>query len=287
VSDPINQTIVWSVMTVLVIAVVAIVTLRRALLFGAKVSIPALTAAGIVAPAFKPTLSRAQRGVNHLLRGDRHDPSRVVTWLGDVLGDTVDPLAVPALLTETIARSLRVPYVAVEACGQHKPRVIAEHGIPDQAADAFDMLSHSEPIGRLLVAPRTSGGRFTRREQMLLADVALHAAAAVAVTLLVHDLRESRERLVTAHEEERRRLRRDLHDGLGPSIAGLCMQVRAAQRTIEHKTPDTTMLNELADDLQTCMAEVRRLVDQLRPPALDHGLSAALPLECRRFDGPI
>jgi two-component system NarL family sensor kinase len=284
--DPISQTTAWLVMTILVIAVVAIVPLRRALLFGAKVSIPSLTVAGIVAPPFKPTLGRAQRGANHLLRGDRDDPSRVVTWLGDVLGETVDPLAAPALLTETIARSLRVPYVAVEACGQHKPRIIAEHGIPDQAPDAFDMLSHSEPIARLLVAPRRSGGGFTRRERMLLADVALHAAAAVAVTLLVHDLRES-QGLVTAHEEERRRLRRDLHDGLGPSIAGLCMQVRAAQRTIAHKTQDTTMLDELADDLQSCMAEVRRLVDQLRPPAVDHGPSATLPSECRRFDGPI
>ena len=289
-SDP-NRTIVWIVMTVLVaIAVVVIVALRRAVLFGPNVSIPSLAAPGIVALALQPALSRVRRGDNHLLSGDRDEPYRVAARpgdlpgdllgdvpgdvLGDVLGDTVDPLAVPALLTETIARSLRVPYVAVETYGRHGPRVIAEHGIPDQAPDAFDMLSHAEPIGRLLVAPRSSGGRFTRRERILLADVALHAATAVAMTLLIHDLRESRERLVVAHEEERRRLRHNLHDGLGQSIAGMCMQVRAAQRVISEHTQATTILNELADDLQTCMTEVRRLSISCTRPDRDHGLAA-------------
>jgi len=307
VSDP-NRTIVWIVMTVLVaIAVVVIVALRRAVLFGPNVSIPSLAAPGIVALALQPALSRVRRGDNHLLSGDRDEPSRVAArpedvpgdlpgdvpgdllgdLLGDVLGDTVDPLAVPALLTETIARSLRVPYVAVETYGRHGPRVIAEHGIPDQAPDAFDMLSHAEPIGRLLVAPRSSGGRFTRRERMLLADVALHTATAVAMTLLIHDLRESRERLVVAHEEERRRLRHNLHDGLGQSIAGMCMQVRAAQRVISEHTQATTILNELADDLQTCMTEVRRLSISCTRPDRDHGLAAALRSECRSFDGSI
>jgi len=299
VSDP-NRTIVWIVMTVLVaIAVVVIVALRRAVLFGPNVSIPSLAAPGIVALALQPALSRVQRGDNHLLSGDRDEPYRVAARpgdlpgdalgdvLGDVLGDTVDPLAVPALLTETIARSLRVPYVAVETYGRHGPRVIAEHGIPDQAPDAFDMLSHAEPIGRLLVAPRSSGGRFTRRERMLLADVALHAATAVAMTLLIHDLRESRERLMVAHEEERRRLRHNLHDGLGQSIAGMCMQVRAAQRVISEHTQATTILNELADDLQTCMTEVRRLSISCTRPDRDHGLAAALRSECRSFDGSI
>jgi len=303
VSDP-NRTIVWIVMTVLVaIAVVVIVALRRAVLFGPNVSIPSLAAPGIVALALQPALSRVRRGDNHLLSGDRDEPSRVAARPedvpgdlpgdlpgdvpGDVPGDTVDPLAVPALLTETIARSLRVPYVAVETYGRHGPRVIAEHGIPDQAPDAFDMLSHAEPIGRLLVAPRSSGGRFTRRERMLLADVALHAATAVAMTLLIHDLRESRERLVVAHEEERRRLRHNLHDGLGQSIAGMCMQVRAAQRVISEHTQATTILNELADDLQTCMTEVRRLSISCTRPDRDHGLAAALRSECRSFDGSI
>jgi two-component system NarL family sensor kinase len=266
VFDPANQTIVWAAMTVLVvIPVLATVALRRAVLFRPNVSIPSLAATGAVALGLQPTLSALQRCVHHLLGGDRDEPYRVVARLRDVLVDTVDPLAVPALLTETIARSLRVPYVAVETYGRHGPRVIAEHGLPGQAPDAFDLLCHAQPIGRLLVAPRNSGGRFTRRERMVLADVALHAAAAVAITLLLQDLRESRERLMVAHEEERRRLRRDLHDGLGQSVAGLCMQVRAAQRVIAPQTQATTILNELADDLQTCTAEVLRLVDPTAP----------------------
>jgi two-component system NarL family sensor kinase len=280
----VKRTIPWAIMTALAVAAfIAIIALLRAVLFGPNVSIPALVATAVVTLAFRSVLSRVQRGVNHLLCGDRDEPYRVVTRLGEALSRTVDPFAAPALLAETVARSLRVPYVAVEAYGRHGPRIIAEHGLSDQAPDAFIMLSHGEPIGRLLVAPGRSGGRFTRRERMLLADVALHAAAAVEVTLLTQDQRESQERFVVAREEERRRLRRDLHDGLGPSIAGVSMQLRAAQRVVAPQAQATAILHELADDLQTCMADVRRLVDQLRPSTFDHGPAAVLYLD-RRID---
>jgi signal transduction histidine kinase len=86
---------------------------------------------------------------------------------------------------------------------------------------------------------------------------------------LTLDLRLSRERIVLAREEERRRLRSDLHDGLGPGLAGLAMQVRAARR-------DPSLLEVLGRDLEACSAEVRALVDGLRPPVLDQGLAAAL-----------
>ncbi|MCA1671803.1 MAG: sensor histidine kinase, partial [Actinobacteria bacterium] len=102
-------------------------------------------------------------------------------------------------------------------------------------------------------------------------------------------LQTSRERLVTAREEERRRLRRDLHDGLGPSLAGMSMQVRAARKLLpcdcDWDSRAAGILDALAADLKSCTAEVRRLVDELRPPALDRGLEAALRAECERFDG--
>ncbi|WP_318783314.1 sensor histidine kinase [Plantactinospora soyae] len=101
---------------------------------------------------------------------------------------------------------------------------------------------------------------------------------------LIHDLQDSRERLITAREEERRRLRRDLHDGLGPTLAGMAMQVRAAHKLVAEQPRTGRILDALAADLQTCTAEVRQLVDQLRPPALDRGLAAALRNECGRFE---
>jgi len=288
----ISRSLVWLIMTLVVIAAfVALVALLRAWFFGADGSRASLVATGLLAVTFQPARERVQRGVNQLLYGDRDDPYLVVRRLTGLLRDTAEPHAVPQLLTEALAASLRLPYVAVETAGRHAPRRLAFHG--EKAFDGgypgtvetFDMLAHGEHVGRLCVATRSPGARFTRDERRLLSEVALHAAVAVETARLIQDLRTSRERLVVAREEERRRLRRDLHDGLGPTIAGMSMQVSAALRVVGRQERAGIILDALAGDLRGCTVEVRRLVDQLRPPALDRGLPAALRAEGRRFDG--
>ncbi|GIG91587.1 sensor histidine kinase [Plantactinospora endophytica] len=283
----INRTIVWLVMSLLVIAAfVGLITLLRDLLMAGSTSNASLVATGLIAVAFEPARGRVQRGVNRLLYGDRDDPYQVMARLGDLLGRTVEPGAVLPLLTGTIARSLRVPHVAVEVEGRDGPRVLAAHGTANTPVEAFEMVTRGERVGRLLVANRSAASRFTPVERRLLNDLALHAAVAADAVRLIHDLQESRERLITAREEERRRLRRDLHDGLGPTLAGMAMQVRAAHKLVAGQPRTGRILDALGADLQTCTAEVRQLVDQLRPPALDRGLAAALRNECARFDSP-
>ncbi|QDY11509.1 sensor histidine kinase [Micromonospora sp. HM134] len=289
----INRTLVWLVMSLLVIAAfVGVVTLLRDLVLRGDTSNASLVATGLIAVTFEPLRRRVQRGVNRLLYGDRDEPYAVLARLGDLLERTVQPEAVLPLLTGTIARSLQVPYVAVELGGEHaddgRPtRVHAAHGRATTALERFDMVTHGEWVGRLVVARRAAGTRFTPVERRLLSDVALHASVAAATARLIRDLRDSRERLVTAREEERRRLRRDLHDGLGPTLAGMSMQVRAARKLAAvDQARLARILDGLADDLLTCTGEVRQLVDQLRPAALDRGLESALRAECQRFDGP-
>ncbi|GAA0229140.1 M12 family metallopeptidase [Cryptosporangium japonicum] len=280
-----NRTLVWLVMTALVvIGFVAIVTvLREVIMRNTSADSISLVTTGVIAIAYAPLHRRVQQGVNQLLYGDRHDPYKVIAEMGDVLGQTAEPNAVLPLLTGTIASSLQVPYVAVEVAEQQGSRLLAWYGQVGPTVQAFDMISRGEHIGRLLVSPRTDGGHFTPRETQLLADIALHAGVAVEASRLTRDLQESRERLVRAQEEERRRLRRDLHDGLGPSLTGMSMQVRAA-RKVAGPGRVRNILDALAGDLTACTAEVRRLVDELRPPALDRGLAVALRDECRRFD---
>jgi two-component system, NarL family, sensor kinase len=283
----INRTFVWLIMSLLVIvAFVTLVAVLRDLFTGDDAASNAsLVTTGLIAVTFEPVRQRVQTGVNRLLYGERDDPYRLIARLSDVLGRTVEPNAVLPLLTSTIGRSLRVPYVAVELPGRDGPRRLAEHGAETTTVVAFDMLAHGEHVGRLLVATRSAGSRFTARERRLLEDVALHAAVAAEATRLIRDLQASRERLVVAREEERLRLRRDLHDGLGPSLAGMAMQVRTAHRLGANSPGVEDILQSLGDDLGRCMREVRQLVDQLRPPALDTGLAAALRAECARFDG--
>ncbi|WP_329108798.1 histidine kinase [Micromonospora sp. NBC_01699] len=283
----INRTLVWLVMSLLVIAgFVATVALLRDILLRGDTSNASLVATGLIAATFEPLRHRVQRGVNRLLYGDRDDPYAVLARLGDLLERTVRPEAVLPLLTGTIARSLQVPYVAVEVDGGDGPRLHAEHGRATTSVEMFDMFTHGERVGRLIVAHRRSGSRFTPVERRLLSDVALHASVATATARLIRDLRESRERLVMAREEERRRLRRDLHDGLGPTFAGMSMQVRAARKLAGDQERLGRVLDGLAEDLRICTGEVRQLVDQLRPAALDRGLESALRVECERFDGP-
>jgi two-component system, NarL family, sensor kinase len=283
----VNRSIVWLVMSVLVIiGFVAIVALLRDAVMGGSTSHASLAATGLIAVTFEPVRRRVQRGVDHLLYGDLDDPYKVMARLGDLVGRTVEPNAVLPLLTEAIARSLQVPYVAVEFNGRDAPRLLAEYGTATTTVESFDMVAHGQQVGRLLVATRSPGTHFTSRECRLLRDLALQAAVAAEATQLIHDLQKSRERLIMAREEERRRLRRDLHDGLGPALAGMSMQVRAAHKLITGTSRVAGILGGLTRDLQRCTAEVRQLVDGLRPPALDRGLAAALHAECQRFDGP-
>jgi signal transduction histidine kinase len=281
----INRGVVWLLMSVLVVGgFLVLVELLREAVTGGSASVASLVATGVIVLTFDPVRRRVQRGVDRLVYGERDDPYRVITRLGGLLGRTAEPYAVLPRLAGTVAGSLQVPYVAVE---QGDGRLLAEYGTPGGEVEAFDLVSRGEVLGRLLVAPRTTGGRFGRAERRLLADVALQAAVAVESTRLLRDLQDSRERLVMAREEERRRLRRDLHDGVGPALSGMAMQVRAARKLVAGQARAGTLLDTLAEDLTGCVAEVRRLVDQLRPPTLDSGLAAALRIECRRFaDAP-
>ncbi|MEU3455839.1 sensor histidine kinase [Micromonospora sp. NPDC006766] len=85
------------------------------------------------------------------------------------------------------------------------------------------------------------------------------------------DLRRSRERVILAREEERLRIRRDLHDGVGPALAGITLGLETAVRRIGQDGPAVALLARLHDECAACVEEIRRIVTDLRPPALDQG----------------
>jgi signal transduction histidine kinase len=140
------------------------------------------------------------------------------------------------------------------------------------------LVYQAETLGQMLVVPRGPGESFTPSERRLLEDIALQAGVAAHAVRLTADLQRSRERLVTAREEERRRLRRDLHDGLGPQLASLTLTVAAARELLRHDVDAADkLLQELSAHTQAAIADIRRVVYDLRPPALDDlGLVLAL-----------
>src|SRR5947208_4532543 len=156
--------------------------------------------------------------------------------------------------------------------------------MPMPAPVRVPLVYQAETIGYLLLAPRT-GDTFGKADSRLLADLAQQAGVAVyAVRLTTHlqqlsaNLQQARERLVTTREEERRRLRRDLHDGLGPAMASLTFKVDAARNLLAQDSARTErLLAEVRQQAQEAIRDIRRLVYNLRPPALDEfGLLSAL-----------
>jgi signal transduction histidine kinase len=119
-------------------------------------------------------------------------------------------------------------------------------------------------------------------EAALLRDLADQAALAAEAGRSAVDLQRARDRLVLAREEERRRLRRDLHDGVGSALAGARMLTDVVRRTVDDDATGA-LLATLAADLEACSAEVRELIDGLRPAALDRGLEPALADLVERF----
>jgi signal transduction histidine kinase len=221
------------------------------------------------------------RWVRRLLVGRRADRYTVVSTLARRLESSgrVDE-QLPALAA-AVAEAFKVPYVGVEIVQSGGGSLMAEHGTApaDRSAVAeLPITYQNERIGRLLLPAHGFRALMSRRDQALLLDVVRQAAIAVRSATLARELQLARERLVLAREEDRRRIRRDLHDGLGPALGGVALRLDAAGNAID-TDPDRTrqLVRQSRQDVTDALSDVRRLVHGLRPPALDDfGLVAAL-----------
>lgn len=241
-------------------------------------------ATGVVAVLFQPIRERLQRGVNRLMYGERDDPYAVLAQLGQRLETTLAPDAVLPTIVETIARALKLPYVALAVpTSEGNLQTVAEFRQSPSANEApaelkLPLTYQGEMVGQLGLAPRAPGESFSFADRRLLDDLARRAGAAVYAVGLSRDLQRSRERLVLAREEERRRLRRDLHDDLAPTLASLGLTASTAADLIPTDPATATMLvQELHAEIRAAVGNIRRLVYDLRPPTLDElGLLAAV-----------
>lgn len=275
----INRTLVYGALTSLVILLyVVLVRVMSELLQVSGSPVVALVATGVIAILFQPLRERLQRAANRLLYGERDDPYRVLARLGQRLGETSAPEAVLPNVVETIAQALKVPYVAIALNQGEDLQIAAAYGQPAAEPIHLPLTYQGEPVGELAVARRAPGEAFSKIDMNLLHNIAQEAGMAAHAVRLTADLRHSRERLVTTREEERRRLRRDLHDGLGPVLGALTLKLDAA-RNLLATDPEAVdaILVDLKAQSQGAIADIRRLVYELRPPALDDlGLASAL-----------
>lgn len=283
----INRTLVYGALTVCVVGLYVLIVGYLGTLFwtGDNLFI-SLLATGIVAVAFQPLRERLQSGVNRLLYGERDEPYAVLARLGQHLERTLVPQAMLPAIVETVAQALKLPYVAIALKQDETFAVAAAHGVERPAhVLTLPLTYHSEMVGQLSVAPRSAGEPFSQADQRILNTIAQQVGVVAHAVSLTADLQRSRERLVTAREEERRRLRRDLHDGLGPALASLTLKLDATGNLIPDD-PDAaqTLIAELKQQTKTAIADIRRVVYDLRPPALDElGLVSALREQAAQY----
>jgi signal transduction histidine kinase len=279
-----NRTLVYGALSACVIGAYAGLVLGVGAIASGQGTVVAAVAAAVCALAAAPLRSRLQRGVNRFLYGARDEPVAAVADLGRRLEATLEPGAVLPTLVDSVARALRLPYAAVELATTAGYLPGAHVGEPRGLPLEISLLSQGETVGRLLLSPRRAGEELTQADRNVLEMLARQAGPAVQAVRLHADLQRSREQLITAREEERRRLRRDLHDGLGPSLAAIAMQIAAAGSLADKPEALHELLSGLEQQTLQALADIRRLVYDLRPPALDElGLVSALREQGRRF----
>ena len=263
---------------VLVLVGAAFVGLVRAADAAVDISVGSMLAGGLLALLLLPVAVAVQRAVRRLVYGDREFPDRVVSDLRRVDAVTA-PEDVLREVLELLARRLHLSFAAVDVFGTATSEPIATAiGTAYGTPATVDLAVGGTTLGRLQVEVDIGRDPFGPGDRRLLEDVGTQVGALVQAMTANRELRLSRQRLVAAREEERRRLRRDLHDGLGPSLATLAMRLEAATDLIHDDPAEAAALvARLSDQAREDIGEVRRLVEGLRPPALDQlGLVSAL-----------
>jgi signal transduction histidine kinase len=273
-----NRSLVYvSLVAILVAGYAALVAvLAGALRLSGTVA--AAIAAAAAALVLAPLRNVAQRTVNRLMYGDRDDPAGVLARLGTRMQAVMLPGEVLPVVVETVAQSLRLPYVAIDlADGTGEFRLAAEHGVPVGTVHSEALRHHGDTVGRLRVSERGRDDPLEPADMELIGSLAREVGPAVQAVRLHEDLLRSRAEVVALREDERRRLRRDLHDGLGPTLAAIRLKAGLAAREVPPDSTARGLLGEIDTEVTTSLADVRRLVEALRPPALDElGLLGAV-----------
>lgn len=268
----INRTIVYLALTCLVVAVYVVGVLVLGGLLGERTGAP-LVATVIVALGAEPARRTVQSAVDRLVHGDRSDPYRALVRLGRRLEDASVPVGPEALrgTADAVRQALQLPWVVVDVVDGP----VTASGSPTEDGIRVPLVHGGALVGHLVVGRRRPGQSLPPGDVRLLDDLASHVAVAAHAVHLREALQASRERLVMAREEERRRLRRDLHDDLGPVLAAVALQVGEVRSLTQDA--DVGRLAARAEGLLTgAVATVRRIVDGLRPAALDDlGLAEA------------
>lgn len=266
----INRTAVYGALTAVIIFLYILVVGVLGVLFRSGGNwLLGIVATGLIAVLFDPLRQWLQRRVNRLMYGQRDEPLALLTRFGERLEQTAEPETILPTAVQTIAHSLKLPTVAISLEQDGQSQTVATfpptHPItPPTHHLITPLVYHSQAIGQLLVAHREGEASFSPREMKLLQEIARQTAVAAHTVRLHRELRQTRQQLVTAQAEERRRVSRALGDGLGAQLAALLIQADSARQVLQTE-PDTAVIEiqSLKTGTQTAVQTVRSLAQSL------------------------
>ena len=278
----VNRALVYGALSAIVIAIYVAIVAGAAFVSASRLSLPPVLAAMAAALLAIPLRDRLQLLVDRLMYGKRREPLSVIKALGRQLESAGPPEEVLRRAVAELADVLRLDGLMVESA---EGAIVASFGSATGSEIRIPLVQQGELVGDLAVSPR-SGERLSPRDLSVLEDLGPQLAIALHALNLTDEVRRSRERIVLAREEERRRIRRDLHDGLGPTLTGVAMLADAARNQLKNDPKATAeLLSRLRSELTAAISEIRKLVYGLRPPALDEfGLTGALRQQAERFN---
>lgn len=252
-------------------------------------SVGLLVLPAMLAFAFLPAYRYLSLIVGRALFGRRGEPLAVLRTLREELV-TIAPDDVGERFVQVVAQTLKLPWVALDLVHDDQPQTPVHTGSadPDAPVERVTVVFAGEPVGVLAVTPRRGERQLGKLDRRLLREMAAQAAPAVAASRYFSELVASRERLVTSREEERSRLRRELHDGLSPALAGISLALKAARQRVRDDPGAAEVLIEQGRlEAASSWRDVRRLLDDLGPVHLtERGLVEALVERGRSLSRP-
>jgi signal transduction histidine kinase len=306
----IKKTVVFGLLAAFVTAAYFVVVVGiPSLVFGAdvgRVGLLPFAAAAVLAIAFQPLRRAANRMANRLVYGDRATPYEVLSEFAGRAAGTVSTEEVLPRMAELIRRGTGASRAAVwlQVGGDLRREAVEPRGedtwpvsIPGEGgelpripeADAVVPVRHrGETLGALTVRMPASEP-LTPAHEALLNDVASQAGLVLRNVRLIEELRASRQRLVAAQDEERRRLERNIHDGAQQQLVALAVKMRLVSTMAEKDPPKAAQLADQAKgELQDALNDLRDLARGIYPPLLaDQGLAAALDAQARKAAVPV
>ncbi|MET8908986.1 ATP-binding protein [Micromonospora sp. NPDC004551] len=276
--DPfIRRTVVLAALTALIFAVYLGVVSVLGTAVGPAPGL-ALIASAVVAATADPVRRRVQRAVTRWLFGQREEPLEALAALRGQLRAVADPAELPGTTATVVARALRAPYVSVRLLADGVGEEVARVGTPlGEPSVEVPLEWRGELVGTLTVGPRVPGEPYARADLALLTELAHGIGSALHAVRLATELRVVQERAVHARADERRRLRHDLHDGLGPLLSGIGLALDGVRRDAGVDARLAADLQVISGQVRSAATAVRRIIDAMQPAAVaDLGLVRAV-----------